>query len=236
MQQFNFSHICSQSQELSLISSIFVNLNTRRRRGGLRSFQIFPYESARPSGSPGLFQGHVAAARKRSHQWYLTLTPNNTETIERMTCHCFLRSVRRELTSSSYTTVILLLSGPLSFHFFLAIFGQGDYDRGGYYCNLQNPSRKPNRKIVVHKSFKYISNFKTCLTNLPVLITNICLFLDDVVFIDVGKHRQSLIDGLLRGISQVLANQKQREKSKWPIRVFRRNSGRNFGKERKEGT
>ena len=120
--------------------------------------------------------------------------------------------------------------------FFLPIFGQGDYDRGGYYCNLQNPSRKPNRKIVVHKSFKYISNFKTCLTNLPVLITNICLFLDEVVFIDVGKHRQSLIDGLLRRISQVLANQKQRDKSKWPIRVFRRNSGRNFGKERKEGT
>ena len=89
-----------------------------KEEGGLRSFQIFPYESARLSGSPGLFQGHVAAARKRSHQWYLTLTPNNTETIERMTCHCFLRPVRRDLTSISYTTVILLLSGPLSFHFF----------------------------------------------------------------------------------------------------------------------
>ena len=46
-----------------------------------------------------------AAARKRSHQWCLTLTPNNTETIERMTCHCFLRPIRRGLTSSSYTTV-----------------------------------------------------------------------------------------------------------------------------------
>ena len=49
-------------------------------------------------------------------------------------------------------------------------------------------------------------NFKTCLTNLPVL-NNICLFLDEVVFIDVGKHRQSLINGLLRRISQVLVNQ-----------------------------
>ena len=46
--------------------------------------------------------GHLAAARKRSHQWCLTLTPNNTETVERMTCHCFLRPIRRHLTSSSY--------------------------------------------------------------------------------------------------------------------------------------
>ena len=48
--------------------------------------------------------GHVATARKRSHQWCLILTPNNTETIERMTCHCFLRPIRRDLMSSSYTT------------------------------------------------------------------------------------------------------------------------------------
>ena len=41
---------------------------------------------------------------KRSHKWCLTLTPNNTQTIERMTCHCFLRPIRRDLTSSSYTT------------------------------------------------------------------------------------------------------------------------------------
>ena len=47
-------------------------------------------------------EGHVAAARKRSHQWCLTLTPSNTETIERMTCHCFLRPIRSDLTSSSY--------------------------------------------------------------------------------------------------------------------------------------
>ena len=48
--------------------------------------------------------GHVAAAWKRSHQWCLTLTLNTTETIERMTCHCFLRPIRTDLTSSSYTT------------------------------------------------------------------------------------------------------------------------------------
>ena len=189
--------------------------STRRTRSGLRSFQIFLYESARPSGSSGLFQGHVAADRKRSHQWCLTLTPNNTETIESMTCHCFLRPVRGELTRSSYTTVI----------YFLAIFGQGDYDRSGYHpCNLQNSSRKPNRKIFVYESFKYISNQ-------PSSLNNSCLFLDEIVSIDVGNHRQSLINGSLRRISQVLANQKQREreKSKWLIRVFRKNSGFRLG-------
>ena len=53
---------------------------------------------------------HVAAARKRSHQWCLTLTPNNTETIERLTCHCFLqRPIIRDLTNSSYTTISWLV-------------------------------------------------------------------------------------------------------------------------------
>ena len=36
---------------------------------------------------------HVAAARKRSHQWCISLTPNNTKTIGRMTCLCFLRPI-----------------------------------------------------------------------------------------------------------------------------------------------
>ena len=35
-------------------------------------------------------QVHVAAARKRSHQWCVSLTPKNTKTSGRMTCHCFL--------------------------------------------------------------------------------------------------------------------------------------------------
>ena len=43
-----------------------------------------------------------SSCSKRSHQWCLTLTPSNTETIERMTCHCFLRPIRSDLTSSSY--------------------------------------------------------------------------------------------------------------------------------------
>ena len=51
-----------------------------------------------------LFWGHEAAARKRSHQWCVSLTPNNTKTMGRMTCHCFQRPIRRDLTSSSYTT------------------------------------------------------------------------------------------------------------------------------------
>ena len=53
-----------------------------------------------------LWESHVAAARKRSHQWCPTPTPNNTETIERMTCHCFLQQIRRNLTSSSSTTAL----------------------------------------------------------------------------------------------------------------------------------
>ena len=50
-------------------------------------------------------EGHVAAARKRSHRWCVSMTPNNTETIERMTCRCFLRPIRRDLRSSSHTTL-----------------------------------------------------------------------------------------------------------------------------------
>ena len=40
-------------------------------------------------------------------QWCVSLTPNNTKTIERMTCHCFLRPIRRDLTNSSYITALL---------------------------------------------------------------------------------------------------------------------------------
>ena len=47
--------------------------------------------------------GHVAAARKRSHQWCLTLTSNNTETTKKMTRPCFLWPIRRDLPSSYYT-------------------------------------------------------------------------------------------------------------------------------------
>ena len=46
--------------------------------------------------------GHVASARKRTRQC-LILTSNNTKTIGRMTCHCFLRPIKRDLTSSFYT-------------------------------------------------------------------------------------------------------------------------------------
>lgn len=45
---------------------------------------------------------HVAAAWKRSHQWCISLTPNNTKTVGRMTCLCFLRPIR----STSYATRI----------------------------------------------------------------------------------------------------------------------------------
>ena len=51
-----------------------------------------PYFSTLPASlqhKQARVEGHVAATRK-SHRWCLTLTPNNTKTIERMTCHCFL--------------------------------------------------------------------------------------------------------------------------------------------------
>ena len=51
------------------------------------------------------WEGHVATARKRSHRWWVSLAPNNTKTIGRITCHCFLQPIRRDLTSSSYTTL-----------------------------------------------------------------------------------------------------------------------------------
>ena len=48
-----------------------------------------PYFSTLPASlqhKQARVEGHVAATRK-SHRWCLTLTPNNTKTIERMTCH-----------------------------------------------------------------------------------------------------------------------------------------------------
>ena len=50
-------------------------------------------------------EGHVAVGRKRRHRWWVSLAPNNTKTIGRMTCHCFLQPIRRDLTSSSHTTL-----------------------------------------------------------------------------------------------------------------------------------
>ena len=47
---------------------------------------------------------HVAAAQKRSHQWCISLTPNNTKTVGRMTCLCFLWPII--IRSSSYATRI----------------------------------------------------------------------------------------------------------------------------------
>ena len=65
------------------------------------SFQIY---SAGDGRGGGVLIGHVAAVQKRSHQWCVSLTPSNTKTIGRMTCHCFLRPISRDLPSSSYIT------------------------------------------------------------------------------------------------------------------------------------
>ena len=57
--------------------------------------------------------GQVAVAPKRSYQRCLMLSPNTSETIERMTCHCFPRPIRRDLTSSSYTTDVFMSEADL---------------------------------------------------------------------------------------------------------------------------
>ena len=49
-------------------------------------------------------KGHAAAARKRSHQWCVSPTLSNTKTIGRMTCHSFLRPIRRDLPKYSFAT------------------------------------------------------------------------------------------------------------------------------------
>ena len=78
------------------------------------------------------WEGHVAAARKKSHQWRVSLTPNNTKTIGRMTCYCFLRPIRRDLTNSSYTTRVewggvttQYLIGWMESSFFIITCGSG---------------------------------------------------------------------------------------------------------------
>ena len=63
-----------------------------------RRYNHFLHMGPRPT-PPGTHL-HVAAARKRSHQWCVSLTPNNTNTVGRMTRHCFLRPIRRDLRAA----------------------------------------------------------------------------------------------------------------------------------------
>ena len=72
----------------------------------------------------GVLIDHVAAARKRSHQWCVSLTPSNTKTIGRMTCHCFLRPISRDLPSSSYITQWCDLLLFLTYHTSLLQFSR----------------------------------------------------------------------------------------------------------------
>ena len=57
---------------------------------------------------------HVAAAREISHQWCVSLTPNNSKTIGSMTCHCFLRPVRRDFRAAPTLLTLLETSRSLS--------------------------------------------------------------------------------------------------------------------------
>ena len=59
------------------------------------------------SGWHALFKNAFTYLSSLLGQWCFSLTPNNTKTIERMTCHCFLRPIRRDLTNSFYITLLL---------------------------------------------------------------------------------------------------------------------------------
>ena len=73
----------------------------------------------------------VAAARKRGHQWCLTLTPHNTKTIERMTCHRFQRPIRRDLMSSCYTILIIWRA----FRTFLGLVSKSGHSSTIKFCS-----------------------------------------------------------------------------------------------------
>ena len=66
------------------------------------------FYSVKQSLTPTTYLGDVAAVPKISHQWFETLTPNNTKRMGRMTCHCFQRAIRRDLRISCYTTDLFL--------------------------------------------------------------------------------------------------------------------------------
>ena len=63
----------------------------------------FPHSPTSLQHEEACAEGHVAATRK-SHRCCLTLTSNNTKTIERMTCHCFCYQLGETLQAA---TIIL---------------------------------------------------------------------------------------------------------------------------------
>ena len=76
---------------------------------------------------PLVLIGHVAAVQKRSHQWCVSLTPSNTKTLGRMTCHCFLRPISRDLSSSSYTTHMICYCSKLTTRLSFSLAGNKLY-------------------------------------------------------------------------------------------------------------
>ena len=73
------------------------NTSCIRKPQGMRTPCTLPWDP--PLG------GSFSSCSEESPMVPITLTPNNTKTIERMTCHCFLLPIRRDLTSSFYTTL-----------------------------------------------------------------------------------------------------------------------------------
>ena len=82
----------------SCLSAALFNVNRKPFSYCSRRYNHFLHMGPHPP-PPGTHL-HVATARKRSHQWCVSLTPNNTKTVGRMTRHCFLRPIRRDLRAA----------------------------------------------------------------------------------------------------------------------------------------
>ena len=80
----------------------------------------------------------------RGHQWCVSQTPNNSKAVVRMTRHCFLRPIRRDLTSSSHTTPAL----PL-FSSHALMFTRHSYDQRAWNRLLHPRLIQPESGVIL---------------------------------------------------------------------------------------
>ena len=96
---FNFRLIRrTQSPEISfLVKHSLLDLHGKTRHSG--------WKIKRVSGS---CTSSSCSEENLSHQWCLTLTPNNSKMIKRMTCHYFQRLIRRYVSYFSNRAALVL--------------------------------------------------------------------------------------------------------------------------------
>ena len=87
-------HVCVSAYEQRIEAVLF------NYRG------LYRYRSRRKQNVNSLVPVPRGSQGKRSLQWCATLTPRNTKTMGRMTCHCFQWPIRRDLRISCYTTAL----------------------------------------------------------------------------------------------------------------------------------